>query len=69
MLVADSCFVPWSDFIFYTSKQVGILHTLQRTDSKSDTLLLREERVGVSLVENKVKLHLVLIFLIFLPDE
>ncbi len=68
VLVADSCFVPWSDFIFNTSKRVGILHTLRRTDSESDTLLLREEKVGLSLVENS-QVALSVHFFIIPPDE
>lgn len=47
---------------YLTHQRVGILHTLLRTDSKSDTLLLREERAGLSLAENKVKLRSILLF-------
>lgn len=47
---------------YLTHQRVGILHTRLRTDSKSDTLLLRQERVGLSLAENEVKLHSVLLF-------
>lgn len=53
---------------YLTHQRVGILHTPLRTDSRSDMLLLKES-IGLSLAENKVKLHSGFLFSLFLPDK
>lgn len=47
---------------YLTHQRVAIVHTLRRIDTRSDTVLLREERVSLFLAENKVKLHSVFLF-------